>query len=346
MGQLLDAEITHFAAGSRSPLTLEMLLADARCPSEAARRVHSEIPKHFAARIRQLEERPDWEHEAELAQLHSLYSTSFKEMRMVELGDDPAPFIKVVKRLKKRQRDALPLISFWLRKQRPPTPEAVAKLNVWLRRFLNSRVSTEMLTSQYIAIMQQQEKGSSPITGIVDHACDPEAIFQTCASHAAQLCVQATGINPRIDVEVRSQRSTSFSYIPMYLQYVLLELLKNSCSATAKSIQGFTNVSEILKEAGKDPAEVLKISCVICSDDDRITIQISDRGGGIPFEVGDHIWDYCWTSHEEATPLEGYGVGLPLSRLYANYLGGSLSVVSLPEYGVDNFLTLPRIECA
>ena len=31
----------------------------------------------------------------------------------------------------------------------------------------------------------------------------------------------------------------------------------------------------------------------------------------------------------------GYGIGLPLSRLHARYLGGSLDLVSLPGYGVD-----------
>ena len=31
----------------------------------------------------------------------------------------------------------------------------------------------------------------------------------------------------------------------------------------------------------------------------------------------------------------GYGIGLPLSRLHAKYLGGALHLVSLPGYGVD-----------
>lgn len=32
----------------------------------------------------------------------------------------------------------------------------------------------------------------------------------------------------------------------------------------------------------------------------------------------------------------GYGIGLPLSRLHAKYLGGTLDLVSLPGFGVDD----------
>merc|ERR1711971_803293 len=75
---------------------------------------------------------------------------------------------------------------------------------------------------------------------------------------------------------------------------------------------------------------------------------VSDLGGGIPFDVGDRVWDFLYSgwadSGEEATALAGFGLGLPLARLYARYLGGSLSLVSLPDYGVDTYIFLPRID--
>ncbi|KAL8438808.1 hypothetical protein Efla_003845 [Eimeria flavescens] len=44
-----------------------------------------------------------------------------------------------------------------------------------------------------------------------------------------------------------------------------------------------------------------------------------------------------------ASPLAGFGCGLPLCRLYASYLGGSLTLVSMPVYGTDAYVHLRRI---
>jgi signal transduction histidine kinase len=44
-----------------------------------------------------------------------------------------------------------------------------------------------------------------------------------------------------------------------------------------------------------------------------------------------------------ATELGGYGVGLPLSRLYANYLGGNINLISLPGHGTHGYVFFPRL---
>ena len=42
-------------------------------------------------------------------------------------------------------------------------------------------------------------------------------------------------------------------------------------------------------------------------------------------------------------PLAGFGVGLPLSRLYARYFGGDLQLLSMDGFGTDAFLHLNRL---
>lgn len=51
-------------------------------------------------------------------------------------------------------------------------------------------------------------------------------------------------------------------------------------------------------------------------------------------------------STPKVSPLAGFGCGLPLSRLYASYLGGNLKIVSLPGWGTDAHLVLHRVGTA
>jgi hypothetical protein len=39
----------------------------------------------------------------------------------------------------------------------------------------------------------------------------------------------------------------------------------------------------------------------------------------------------------------GFGVGLPLSRVYAKYFGGSLEILSMNGFGTDAYLFLNRV---
>merc|ERR1719277_2856310 len=60
---------------------------------------------------------------------------------------------------------------------------------------------------------------------------------------------------------------------------------------------------------------------------------------------GNRVCDHTGLIVEEAavpTDLAGYGVGLPLSRLYAEYLGGSLHLMSVPNYGTHAYVFLQQ----
>ena len=46
---------------------------------------------------------------------------------------------------------------------------------------------------------------------------------------------------------------------------------------------------------------------------------------------------------DTASPLAGLGYGLPISRAYARYFGGDLSIMSMEGYGTDAFVHLSRL---
>lgn len=42
--------------------------------------------------------------------------------------------------------------------------------------------------------------------------------------------------------------------------------------------------------------------------------------------------------------MAGLGFGLPMARLFARYFGGELTLVNLPHYGVDAYVTLRALD--
>ena len=233
-----------------------------------------------------------------------------------------------------------------------------AYTNKFLNEFLLNRIGSNVLMSQYLASMT----GDGP-TSIIDPNCNPVAICRETARGIQNLCLQETGYRPRIQIIEKSSSgadgSTVFPFMPGGLKYILQELLKNSAVATAKKKKKQSSTRRSNMVAPRRPSAMGNsvddddtITVVVCSDERRVMIHIGDHAGGIPFDVGQHIWSYLYTTKKqqendrnktEATDLGGFGVGLPLSRLYANYLGGSINLVSLPGYGTHAYVYLPRL---
>jgi pyruvate dehydrogenase kinase 2/3/4 len=47
--------------------------------------------------------------------------------------------------------------------------------------------------------------------------------------------------------------------------------------------------------------------------------------------------------HSVEAPLAGLGYGLPISKSYARYFGGDVSIMSMEGYGTDAFVYLRRL---
>lgn len=204
----------------------------------------------------------------------------------------------------------------------------------FLDDFLLNRLGSNVLMSQYLACVDENR----PPTGIIDPAVNVTAICRDTAAEIVGICEHYTNRTPVVrtqthDVEEKSTGDLKFSFIPQILSYVVQEILKNSCRATVEA-------AESVDELAQRPIDI-----VICADEQRVMIHISDRAGGIPFDVGQHVWSYLYTTADKDRTgyLAGHGVGLPISRLYANYLGGSLNLVSLPGFGTHAYIYFPRL---
>merc|ERR1712224_356088 len=84
--------------------------------------------------------------------------------------------------------------------------------------------------------------------------------------------------------QMNPESSCIFTFIPSYLTYIMTELLKNSCRA---SVEQCANQEELNQRP---------IQIIVCCDEGRVAIHVSDRAGGIPFDVGENIWSYLYST--------------------------------------------------
>eukprot|EP00434_Breviolum_minutum_P037872 symbB.v1.2.033580.t2/scaffold4194.1/size43189/2 len=346
LNEFLQAEVVFFAGREPKSITLRQIL-DAKTPEQAASLAYRELPIRYAQRILQIEALPGWQASRELVEVHRLYSENFKDIRLVELDlKELEPFTGVIGTIKGRMKEVIPMLATAMRNLQQTEGYSEAAIVQWLDTFFLSRIGTEMLTSQYMASAKPDAASRRRRVGVVDYACDPVNICEQAARHARKLCKQHYNDAADVEILVESSIASSFEiesrirfpYVPNYLFYIMVELLKNSARATVEAQQESPGRRSIVITIGADPSEV--------------AIRVLDQAGGIPFHAADKVWSYMYSTaskaarnfDEQGTPLAGYGVGLPLSRLYARYLGGSLYLQSLPGVGTCAYLYLKRLE--
>lgn len=162
------------------------------------------------------------------------------------------------------------------------------------------------------------------------------------------MCSRIHGDSPEVTFHGRTD--LHFPYVPSHLSYMLLELLKNSMRATVET-------------HGVDKMPPIRIVIADGEDNEDVVIKVSDEGGGIRRSNMKRIWSYLFTTaspsilhnllkdteganvrdFDTASPLAGLGYGLPISRNYARYFDGDLTIMSMEGYGTDGFIYLPRL---
>lgn len=228
-----------------------------------------------------------------------------------------------------------------------PAFEQMEEIHSFLDRFYMSRIGIRVLAGQYLALRQV------PLPGYIGMIClktSPYEIVHQAAKDASQMCQRRYGFSP--PVEVKGRLDLTFPYIPTYLHYMLLEVLKNALRATVEnSLRNKTN----RKDTPLPPVTVI-ISDGMENED--VVIKVADEGGGIARSQWKKVFSYLFTTadpniqrdfigdvdHCDKSPLAGLGFGLPISRSYARYFHGDLDLKSMEGYGTDAYIHLSRLD--
>lgn len=238
------------------------------------------------------------------------------------------------------------------------------EMSLILDRFFIKRVGLRFLIQHHI----ESAEVRPGVRGIIHDDVAVGGILREAAASAQETCRARVGAAPEIVVlgdgqpallaggRRRGQQLTGlgcshsgrmnlsferrFTYVPMHLKFVCLELLANACFATVRHWQ-----------SQGSRGDLPPVYAIFAHGEDEVSLKVSDEGGGIARSEIHLAWSYfdgasaSWTDSDaiKAQSKDSVGAGLPLSRLHTRYYGGDLQLKSMEGFGTDVYVFLNRL---
>jgi len=287
-----------------------------------------------------------------MQEVYELYLRTFYKLssyKKIETLEEELQYSNLVKTLLDDHKDVVTSLAKALQQVKSQVPyEEMPKM---IERILTSRLGIRILAEHHIALRNERENH----IGIICTHMSLRNLIEKCVFYCREMCQHNYGIAPSVAINGHSK--AVFPYLPPPLEYMIQELLKNAMKAT------------VLHHREKVHAwyEIPPVKVTICNNDSYFILKFSDRGGGIHESKMNLIFDYAFTTTPEEEQqsenqggafdnlvkaahvsavggaMSGYGFGLPTTKAYATFLGGTLEVYSLYGLGTDVFLKLCHI---
>ncbi|KAK0718103.1 branched-chain alpha-ketoacid dehydrogenase [Lasiosphaeria miniovina] len=305
----------------RPPLSAEALLSSARFTL-------SLLPIRLAHRIQALRNLPYIVvSNPNISKIYNNYQHSLSTLlpwqgRTISNLDDEIRFTEVLAELVHTHTDTIPILARGFLECRKYI--SAAEVTRFLDEHLRARIGTRLVAEQHIALHFSStphfDPGASPTPcpehpnyiGVIDTALRPAATVDSCGGFVADICELNYGVRPQWVVD--GEPDTTFAFVPMHLEYIVTELLKNAFRATVENGMNREpivitiapeppNMSPQKRETVRldpptEPRGAFSHDAIAPLDDSApgVTIRIRDRGGGISPDVLPHIWGYSFTT--------------------------------------------------
>lgn len=290
-----------------------------------------------------------------ISQIYSIYFNSFRVVSQInppKTLEENDYIVEILEQLVSAHTDTIPILSrgFWEARQYISAEEVTSVLDKHLR----ARIGTRMLAENHIALTRPIDPAH--FIGAVEVDCNPAAILQSTATFVGDICDLKYGLVPHIEFDNQKGQAVTIPYVPVHLEYIFTELLKNAFRATVEFTQKQSQEGSLSSDLNSDKdlaSQLPPVMVTIVKTSTGVIIRIRDRGGGIPPAIERNIWDYSFSTFDDgegdgfatlnAAPgnsIAGLGYGLPLSRAYAEFFGGKLQIQSYFGWGTDVYLTL------
>merc|ERR1711939_506440 len=335
-------ELVNFPRPELPPnLTEALLRASQESESIPEPKPNPSLPEHMKPRTNQLKSKQG----RQKMPLHRYYSNPDETIVWPpEVHDYNDKFTRVLSNIKRRHDPVVTTVAQGILefKRDRQSPHIDRSIQTFLDRFYMSRIGIRVLIGQHIALNRLEPHPD--YVGIICTKTNIHQIATEAIENATFVCEEHYGLFKAPPVQLVCPKHLTFPYIPSHLNHMLFEVLKNSLRATVET-------------HGVDADEYPPVKGIVAEGNEDITIKVADEGGGIPRSALPLIWTFMYTtaraedidpdftSNEanRAAPMAGFGYGLPIARLYAQYFGGNLQLVSMEGYGTDLYLFLHKL---
>jgi signal transduction histidine kinase len=267
--------------------------------------------------------------------LHSLSTLLPYKSKTISTLEDEIKFTEVLADLVETHAHTIPTLARgFLECRKYVNPTEVTR---FLDEHLRARIGTRLIAEQHIALHMSSQPHQHPeyksyipdptssYIGVIDTALEPATIINSCANFVSEICELKYGVRPTWIID--GEPNTTFAYVPVHLEYIITELLKNAFRATVESGKSQEPIIITIAaepETRKGPTTLdhgRKLenglsgspeSASIKPFDDPapgVTIRIRDRGGGISPDVLPNIWSYSFTTFSDADDFPGQSPG-------------------------------------
>ncbi|EMC96632.1 hypothetical protein BAUCODRAFT_484207 [Baudoinia panamericana UAMH 10762] len=378
-----DSDIARLAATPLHPLTLADLCKHGRPPLSEQALLGSAnftldiLPARLAHRIQSLRALPYIVvANPNVSKIHGNYVHSLSTLlpyaeKKIESFKDDVEFTTVLADLVETHSNTISILARgFLEARKYITAREVTR---FLDEHLRARIGTRLIAEQHIALhftsqphnqlsaddqdLKDERAESNTYIGVIDTALKPAEIIRSCEATVGEICELKYGVRPTINIVGNPE--TTIAHIPMHLEYILTELLKNSFRATIEAGMEKEPIEVTIAPAPANEHQTMELKNKpermernthgIISNYDQgnvdyasgsnkpeisasanirplsqstpgVTIRIRDRGGGISPENYDKLWEYGFTTFNEDEINDKVSGG--------NGGGGALDVIS------------------
>ncbi|KAK0942207.1 hypothetical protein LTR29_006288 [Friedmanniomyces endolithicus] len=348
-----DVDIARLASQPLHPLTLADLCKHGHPPLSEQALLNSAnftlslLPARLAHRIQSLRSLPYIVvANPNVSKIHSNYVHSLSTLlpyasRRIETLKDEIAFTAVMADLVQTHNNTISILARGFLEAR----KYITALEVtrFLDEHLRARIGTRLIAEQHIALhfssqphnpshssapQDNHDAEESSYIGVIDTRLKPANIIRNCEAMVGEICELKYGVRPTI--RMVGETETAIAHIPMHLEYILTELLKNSFRATieagmereaieitiapapaadqqmrkgeekAAHLSGISNHDRgsVASASGSHKPASGNIRALVDSTP-GVTIRIRDRGGGISPENLKNLWEYGFTTFNE-----------------------------------------------